>query len=172
MNRKKLALLIALLAGFLIRGTAVRADMPAQNFYWANVDAIGNAANVFPAGESAAFKTELANALVAGAQPKKGLDPSYKNVQERSFFAAFENLIKPHVRKGELKKVRGFLLAVSGGKWIQGLLKARNGGDFVTVLDLVTGHDGQYAFRVSNKAVNPGNWQGTTFDHPLGLSAK
>jgi hypothetical protein len=109
---------------------------------------------------------------VQGGQPKKGLDPSYKKVEKNAFFGAFGALIKPHVEKGEIQKVHDFLKKVSEGKWIQGHLLARNGGDFVTLLELVAGSDGKYVLRQFNEAVNPGRWNGTTFDSSLGVAVK
>jgi hypothetical protein len=88
-------------------------------------------------------------------------------VEEYPFFGAFEALIKPHVGKGEIGKVQGFLKALSDGKWIQGRLVARNGGNFVTILNLVAGSDGKYVLRQFNEAVNPGDWKGTNFDRSL-----
>lgn len=172
MKGKPLSLLIATFAGLLFGGTAARADMPAVDSYWANADAIVKAASVFPAGETATFKAQLEKALVQGGQPKKGLDPSYKKVEKNAFFGAFGALIKPHVEKGEIQKVHDFLKKVSEGKWIQGHLLARNGGDFVTLLELVAGSDGKYVLRQFNEAVNPGRWNGTTFDSSLGVAVK
>ncbi|MBI5478359.1 MAG: hypothetical protein HY906_05850 [Deltaproteobacteria bacterium] len=172
MKGSPITLSVATLAAILVGGTVASADMPARNFYWAKVDAIVKLADVFPAAEVATFKTQAENAAIKGGQPKAGLGPSYKSVEEGPFFGALQSLIKPHVGKGEISKVEGFLKAVSDGPWIHGRLLARNGGDFVTILSLVAGSDGKWVFRRLDKAVNPGSWKGTTFDSSLGIEVK
>jgi len=171
-RRKMIALLVVTLTGLFSGVTASRADMPAVNTYWAEVNAIVKAAGVFPAGEVATFRAQLEKAVVRGGPPRAGLGSSYKRVAETAVFGAFEALVKPHVEKGELSKVNGFLKTVGDGKWIQGNLRARNGGDFVTLLEVTAGSDGKYVFRQVNRAVNPGGWKGTTFDRSLGVAVK
>lgn len=169
---KRFTLLVVLFAGFLLAGTAARADMPAQNFYWADVDAIAGAARAFPADAASAFKASLQKAVLEKGSAKPGLGPTFKSVQETDFFGAFVTLIKPQVEKGDVQTVNGFLKAVSEGKWIQGRLLARNGGEFVTILSLEAGSEGKYLFRQLNQAVNTGDWRGTTFLRPLGTEVR
>ena len=169
MNRVGFVTGVIFLAALLCSGLVPSADMPARNIYWAKVEAIEAAVKTFPVSEIAAFKSELQKAVAAGGKATSGHDLSFKNVSESDFFGAFLHLIKPHVERSEIKVVKDLLKAVSDGKWIQGRLVARNGGDFTTTLELVTGQDGKYVFRQRNNAVNSGAWKGTTLDRPLGV---
>ena len=171
MNGTCLRAVIAAVVVSCVVGGSFLADMPPRTTYWARIDAIAAVAKGFPAPEVQAFKAELEKAVVAGSKPAPERDPSFKAVSEDELFGAFLHLITPHVVKGEIKRVTDFLKTVSDEKLILGNFLARNGGDFMTVLRLVTGKDGKYVFQQVNQAVRPGGWQGSTFDRPPGIAA-
>ena len=159
----------ALLTRALLLCTAIQADMPARNDYWVDTQALVNAARALPAEDASRFAIAIDKARIPKAPPQPGHDPAFHAVRERELFEAIADLIAPLLEAGARQDVQAFLDKVNDGRWIAGHLLARNGGNFVTRLELPQGTDGRIVLRQRNNAVDPGDWKGSTFDRTLHL---
>ncbi|MDQ7825965.1 MAG: hypothetical protein RDV48_24395 [Candidatus Eremiobacteraeota bacterium] len=145
------------------------ADMPAKNYYAAQIEPLKKVIQVFGDAEKKAFLKAVPTFTSSEPYPDSSFNAkTCIHCDENAFMSALTALITPSLEKGDVKKVQAFLETISKKQYVRGILRARNGGPFVTAFSVGAESPKKFTFTYTNKIQSPGAVS-PSFTHTINL---